>query len=82
MNAVTQRLHNWLGPDHGLHRAIGAPVLVMVILSMMVLPLPTWMLDAFFTLNIALALAVMMVASYMKRALDFAVFPTVLLLTT
>jgi len=82
MNAITQRLNAWLGPEHGLHRAIGAPVLVMLVLSMMVLPLPAWMLDAFFTLNIALALSVMMVASYMKRALDFAVFPTVLLLTT
>ena len=82
MNAITQRLNNWLGPNHGLRGAMGAPVLVMLVLSMMVLPLPAWMLDAFFTLNIALALAVMMVASYMKRALDFAVFPTVLLLTT
>ena len=82
MNALTQRLNTWLGPDHGLRGAMGAPVLVMVVLSMMVLPLPAWMLDAFFTLNIALALSVMMVAAYMKRALDFAVFPTVLLLTT
>jgi flagellar biosynthesis protein FlhA len=82
MNALMQRVNNWLGPDHGLGGAMGAPVLVMLVLSMMVLPLPAWMLDAFFTLNIALALSVMMVASYMKRALDFAVFPTVLLLTT
>jgi flagellar biosynthesis protein FlhA len=82
MNALMQRMNTWLGPNHGLGGAMGAPVLVMLVLSMMVLPLPAWMLDAFFTLNIALALSVMMVASYMKRALDFAVFPTVLLLTT
>ncbi len=48
----------------------------------MVLPMPPWMLDTFFSLNIALSLVVMMVASYMRRPLDFSVFPTVLLLTT
>jgi flagellar biosynthesis protein FlhA len=55
---------------------------VVAILALMVLPIPPWLLDAFFTLNIALALTVMMVAAYMKRVLDFAAFPTVLLLTT
>ena len=40
------------------------------------------MLDTFFTLNIAIALMVMMVAAYMVRPLDFAAFPAVLLLTT
>jgi flagellar biosynthesis protein FlhA len=49
---------------------------------MMVLPLPAWMLDLLFTFNIAMALMVMMVASQMVRPLDFAAFPTVLLLTT
>jgi flagellar biosynthesis protein FlhA len=44
--------------------------------------MPAWLLDVFFTINIALALMVMMVAAYMLRPLDFAAFPTVLLLTT
>jgi len=57
-------------------------MLVVAILSMMVLPLPTWMLDTFFTFNIAVALMVMMVAAYMIKPLDFAAFPAVLLLTT
>ena len=48
----------------------------------MVLPIPAWLLDTFFTLNIAVALMVMMVAAYMLRPLDFAAFPSVLLLTT
>jgi len=52
------------------------------VLALMVLPMPPWMLDTFFSLNIALSLVVMMVASYMRRPLDFSVFPTVLLLTT
>jgi flagellar biosynthesis protein FlhA len=57
-------------------------LVVVLILAMMVLPMPAWLLDVFFTINIALALMVMMVAAYMLRPLDFAAFPTVLLLTT
>jgi flagellar biosynthesis protein FlhA len=49
---------------------------------MMVLPLPPLLLDVFFTFNIALALMVMLVAAYMVKPLDFAAFPTVLLVTT
>jgi flagellar biosynthesis protein FlhA len=82
MNAPLQQASAWL-KGQGAHGAsLAAPMLIMLVLSMMVLPLPAWMLDTFFTLNIALALTVMMVAAYMKRALDFAAFPTVLLLTT
>jgi flagellar biosynthesis protein FlhA len=57
-------------------------MLVVAILAMMVLPLPPFVLDTFFTINIAVALMVMMVAAYMVRPLDFAAFPSVLLLTT
>jgi flagellar biosynthesis protein FlhA len=57
-------------------------LLVVAILAMMVLPLPAWLLDIFFTINISVALMVMMVAAYMLRPLDFAAFPAVLLLTT
>jgi flagellar biosynthesis protein FlhA len=82
MNPQIQKIQQWLRGLQGQGASVAAPLLVMLILSMMVLPLSPWVLDTFFTLNIAIALAVMMVASYMKRALDFAVFPTVLLLTT
>jgi flagellar biosynthesis protein FlhA len=82
MNPQIQKIQQWLRGLQGQGASMAAPLLVMLILSMMVLPLSPWVLDTFFTLNIAIALAVMMVASYMKRALDFAVFPTVLLLTT
>ncbi|MGX5652002.1 flagellar biosynthesis protein FlhA [Hydrogenophaga borbori] len=78
MNALQQ----WFKRHGALAGGLAAPMLVMTILSMMVLPLPPWLLDTFFTLNIALALVVMMVAAYMRRPLDFSVFPTVLLLTT
>ncbi|MEG1453972.1 MAG: flagellar biosynthesis protein FlhA [Comamonas sp.] len=63
-------------------QGMSAPLLVVAILALMVLPIPPWLLDTFFTLNIAVALMVMMVAAYMIRPLDFAAFPTVLLLTT
>ena len=61
---------------------LAVPTLVLLILAMMVLPLPTFMLDVLFTLSIALAMIVMLVSLNARRPLDFSVFPTVLLLTT
>ena len=63
-------------------RQLGAPLLIVMILSMMVLPLPPVLLDLFFTFNIALAVMVLLVSMYTKKPLDFSVFPTVLLVTT
>ncbi len=80
MNAALQRLQPLLG---GLPlKALAAPLVVVMILTMMVLPLPPFALDLLFTFNIAMALMVMMVSAYMVRPLDFAAFPAVLLLTT
>ena len=59
--------------------AAGAVVLVVV---MMIVPLPPFLLDLFITLNISVALAVLVATLYMPRALDFAAFPSLLLLTT
>ncbi|WP_018872514.1 flagellar biosynthesis protein FlhA [Thioalkalivibrio sp. ALJ16] len=61
---------------------LGAPILLVAMLSMMVLPLPPLALDVLFTFNIALSLVVIMVAIYTPRPLEFAVFPTVLLVAT
>ncbi len=61
---------------------MAAPLLIVLILSMMVLPLPTFVLDVFFTFNIAMSVMVMLVALYTTKALDFSVFPSVLLVTT
>jgi flagellar biosynthesis protein FlhA len=58
------------------------PLLIVLILGMMVLPLPPFLLDLLFTFNIALAVIVLLVAMTTVKPLDFAVFPTVLLLTT
>ena len=82
MNAQLKSLQNWYNNNAGVVQGAAAPMLVVAILSMMVLPLPPMVLDAFFTINIAVALMVMMVAAYMIRPLDFAAFPSVLLLTT
>jgi flagellar biosynthesis protein FlhA len=63
-------------------RGLAAPLFVVMILAMMILPLPAIVLDLFFTFNIALGLIVLLAAVYANRPLDFAAFPTVLLLTT
>ena len=82
MNSLIQKLQAWLGPNATAIRALMAPLFIVMVLAMMVLPLPAFALDIFFTFNIAMALMVMMVASYMVRPLDFAAFPSVILLTT
>jgi flagellar biosynthesis protein FlhA len=82
MNAQLKSLQAWWGSNAAVVQGAGAPMLVVAILAMMVLPLPPLVLDVFFTINIAVALMVMMVAAYMIRPLDFAAFPSVLLLTT
>ena len=82
MNPNIASARQWLGHNGAVFQRAAAPLLVVSILALMVLPIPPWLLDAFFTLNIAVALMVMMVAAYMVRPLDFAAFPSVLLLTT
>ncbi|MFZ5483437.1 MAG: flagellar biosynthesis protein FlhA [Pseudomonadota bacterium] len=61
---------------------LAAPVLVIAILAMMILPLPPFMLDLLFTFNIALSMIVLLISLYTLKPLEFSIFPTVLLLTT
>ncbi|MES2025482.1 MAG: flagellar biosynthesis protein FlhA [Pseudomonadota bacterium] len=63
-------------------RAIAAPLIIIMMLSMMVLPLPAIVLDIFFSFNIALSIIVLLTALYTVKPLDFMVFPTVLLVST
>ena len=58
---------------------LGVPLVVMIVLAMMVLPLPPFLLDVFFTFNISLSLVILLAVIYVRRALEFATFPTVLL---
>ncbi len=61
---------------------LGVPLLLLIILGMMTLPVPPFLLDVFFTFNIALSIVVLLVSVYAMRPLDFAAFPTILLTAT
>jgi flagellar biosynthesis protein FlhA len=63
-------------------RSMAGPILIVMILAMMVLPLPPFLLDILFTFNIAMAIMVLLVAMNTLKPLDFASFPTVLLIST
>ncbi|MCV3274936.1 flagellar biosynthesis protein FlhA [Aeromonas hydrophila] len=69
--------YKWL-----LTKGLGTPLLVLASLGMVVLPIPPLMLDILFSFNIALSIVVLLVAVYTRRPLEFAAFPTVLLIAT
>jgi flagellar biosynthesis protein FlhA len=64
------------------HKGLGAPVMLLGVLAMVILPLPPLALDVLFTFNIALSVLIVMAVINVSRPLDFAIFPTVLLLAT
>jgi flagellar biosynthesis protein FlhA len=78
VNAILR--FDWLRGTQANRLAV--PLLIMLILAMMVLPLPPVMLDLLFTFNIAISMLVLLVATYTRQPLEFAVFPIVLLVTT
>jgi flagellar biosynthesis protein FlhA len=83
MNAMTNFLRlppNLFGGTQ--FKGLAGPVLIILILSMMVLPLPPFLLDLLFTFNIAISVMVLLVSMYTMKALDFAAFPAVLLFST
>ncbi|MFI3186909.1 MAG: flagellar biosynthesis protein FlhA [Methylococcaceae bacterium] len=61
---------------------LGAPLVIVMIMSMLILPLPAFVLDLFFTFNIAFSLIILLVVVYTVKPLEFASFPTVILLAT
>jgi flagellar biosynthesis protein FlhA len=63
-------------------RSFALPAAILVLVGMMVVPVPTFLLDAFFIMNIIISLAVLMVALNAQKPLDFSAFPTVLLFAT
>ena len=65
-----------------IRQGIGAPLIVMALLAMVVVPLAAPVLDALFTFNIAISMMVLLAVVYVKRPLDFTIFPIVLLVTT
>ncbi|GMV43216.1 MAG: flagellar biosynthesis protein FlhA [Myxococcales bacterium] len=66
----------------GSARAMIAPLGVVSIVVLMVLPLPAVLLDFLLALNITIALVILLTAIQLRKALDFSVFPSVLLVTT
>ena len=73
---------NWNSVSKSIKSSIGAPIIVVSIMAMMVMPLPPLMLDLFFTFNIAFSLIIMMVVIYIMRPLEFGSFPSILLIAT
>lgn len=63
-------------------KLLAGPILIVLVLGMMVLPLPTFLLDLLFTFNIALSVMILLVAMFTRKPLDFAAFPAVLLFAT
>lgn len=62
--------------------SLGIPLVVLMLLAMIILPIPAFLLDVFFTFNIALSLVILLASIYALRPLDFAAFPTILLIAT
>ena len=78
-------LTNTLGAQFFLSdklKPFGLPVAILMLMVMMVVPLPSMLLDVFFTTNILLSLLILMVSIHTFRPLDFSSFPTVLLFAT
>jgi len=63
-------------------RGMGVPFLILIILAMLIIPLPPFLLDVFFTLNIVVGLVIIMIAINVTRPLEFSSFPSILLLAT
>jgi flagellar biosynthesis protein FlhA len=76
----TFNLPAWM--KHLTNRSVAAPVIIILLLAMMILPLPAIILDMLFSFNIALSILVLLIGLQTKKALDFIAFPTVLLVTT
>ncbi len=61
---------------------LGIPLMLVAMLAMMTLPIPAFLLDVLFTFNIAISITILLVCVYARRPMEFAAFPTVLLVTT
>ena len=81
MNLTTQNISQQILSINKL-KSLALPLGILVLIVMMVIPLPSYLLDVFFTSNILLSLLILMVALHTFRPLDFSSFPTVLLFAT
>lgn len=60
----------------------GAPIVLLAIMGMVILPMPAVLLDVLFSFNIALSLMVILVSVFTKKPVEFGIFPLVLLIAT
>ena len=81
MNLTTQNISQQFLALNKL-KSLALPLGILILIVMMVIPLPSYLLDVFFTSNILLSLLILMVALHTFRPLDFSSFPTVLLFAT
>lgn len=65
-----------------LTSGVGAPLVLLAIMGMVILPMPAFLLDILFSFNIALSLVIILVSVFTKRPIDFGIFPLVLLIAT
>jgi len=80
MNSM--KMPGWISSMKGGGSAMAAPIIIVLLLAMMILPLPAFVLDVFFSFNIALSVIVLLTALYTVKPLDFMAFPTILLVST
>ena len=78
----TMTMPSWVKGMKGGGNAMAAPIIIILLLAMMILPLPAFILDVFFSFNIALAVIVLLTSLYTVKPLDFMAFPTILLVST
>jgi flagellar biosynthesis protein FlhA len=76
------KMPGWMQAIASRGNALAPPILIIMLLAMMILPLPAFALDLFFSFNIAMSVIVLLTALYTVKPLDFMAFPAVLLVTT
>ncbi|TDR56145.1 flagellar biosynthesis protein FlhA [Halomonas ventosae] len=82
MKALSQLLGQTTALRQVQMKLLAGPLLILLVMAMLILPLPPFALDMFFTFNIALSVMVLLVSMFTRQPLDFAAFPAVLLFTT
>ena len=78
----SMKLPAWMSGLGAQGGKAAAPILIIMLLAMMILPLPAFVLDVFFSFNIALSIIVLLTALYTVKPLDFLAFPAILLVST
>jgi len=78
----SMKLPAWMSGLGAQGSKAAAPILIIMLLAMMILPLPAFVLDVFFSFNIALSIIVLLTALYTVKPLDFLAFPAILLVST